>query len=83
MEISSVEAAGDGEGEGREGEKKEVKLEKNEVKMEVKVEGGQESHWEHPTGRMLTMAGLFDIWRNPKAVSVYNSAITGIPPLCL
>lgn len=83
MEISSVEAAGNGEGEGedegREGEKKEVKLEKNEVK----VEGGQESHWEHPTGRMLTMAGLFDIWRNPKAVGVYTSAVTGIISTCL
>ena len=27
--------------------------------------------WEHPTGRMLTMAGLFDIWNSESAVSAF------------
>ena len=32
----------------------------------VKEEGAEKagSEWEHPTGRMLTMAGLFDVWRS-------------------
>ena len=35
-------------------------------------EGGEEGRgnvWEHPTGRMLTMAGLFDIWKSQESVS--------------
>ena len=30
---------------------------------------GETESWEHPTGRMLTMAGLFDIWKSQSAVS--------------
>ena len=54
-----------------------------EVGREVGKEGGEEGEkdgkkggevekgnvWEHPTGRMLTMAGLFDIWKSEDGVS--------------
>ena len=45
------------------GEGEEVKGEREEVKGE-----GRGSEWECPIGRMLTMAGLFDIWRPSNAV---------------
>jgi putative SOS response-associated peptidase YedK len=52
MELASIEApAGGGGREGVEGVEESV----------------QDSKWEQPTGRMLTMAGLFDIWRTPKS----------------
>ena len=57
MELASIEApAGGGGREGREG-------------VGGVEESVQDNKWEHPTGRMLAMAGLFDIWRTPKSVS--------------
>ena len=54
----------------KEEEREDVRV-KEEKREGVKEEGVmQDSKWEHPTGRMLTMAGLFDIWRSPKSVSV-------------
>ena len=34
-----------------------------------KRRGSEGNVWEHPTGRMLTMAGLFDIWTPQESVS--------------
>ena len=66
MELASIEApAGGGGREGREG-------------VEGVEESVQDNKWEHPTGRMLAMAGLFDIWRTPKSVSIYSSIKTSV-----
>ena len=50
MEVSAEGAKT--EGEFQEGERNEGE-----------VVAGAKNIWEHPTGRMLTMAGLFDIWK--------------------
>ena len=61
LEVSAARetAVGGGEEEG-----KEVK-EKTRAAEAV----GSRNVWEHPTGRMLTMAGLFDILGSEQVVS--------------
>ena len=56
MEVSGGEqGSGEGGGEGEGGAEKQKVEETNE--------------WVNPVGRMLTMAGLFDIWKSPHVVS--------------
>lgn len=55
MEISAEGAKTEEEGEKDGGE----------------VVAGAKNIWEHPTGRMLTMAGLFDIWKAEPDVREY------------
>lgn len=66
-EVSLSEAS---EGGGREGGEKEDEKEiKSEVSEGMKKDGSGKSEWTHPTGHMLTMAGLFDVWKNQDTVS--------------
>ena len=57
-EMRELSADGEGKGseEGKEGGEEEGR-------------GSVKSVWEHPTGRMLTIAGLFDIWKSQENVS--------------
>ena len=60
------------------------KREGGDQQEEEKVEAEQSNVWTHPTGRMLTMAGLFDVWKEEHDVrgctatdlhTLYNSIL--------